>query len=147
MAGLLAGLLTGLQTGCATTQGGVTIDSARGSFAFVRRVVVGQLPGGIRQISQNGREMDSGYFTPDATKFQIEASQEVERACAHVQILGSRRPYSINVRVYREEAKPNGGYRNVGSDEKLSAELARRIRDDLANRREDHNIIDDFRAF
>jgi hypothetical protein len=38
-------------------------------------------------------------------------------------------------------------YKSLGSDKKLAQELAKRFKAALADRREDRNVIDDFRAF
>ena len=130
--------------GCAS---GVTLRNVRGSYQSVRQAVVSKLPGGIHHISENGREFDSGYFPPDVTKFQLDATKDKERAIAHLQILGDRRPYTVTVRVDVEIRQSNGRYERDGLDDKLTNELASRIRDDLVHRREDRNIIDDFRTF
>lgn len=140
-------MLTIAQTlvGCATQ--GMTIESTRASFQNIRKIVVAQLPGGAKRISPNGREFTSGYFVPDVTKTSIDATKDGERAYAFVKILGASRPYSINVQVFVEVRESSGRYVQDGLDQKLTQEIAQRIRDSLANRREDQNIIDDFRAF
>jgi hypothetical protein len=126
---------------------GITIENVKGSYPAVRQAVVSQLPQGVRNVSANAREFDSGYFPLDTRKFQLDASKDPERATAHVQILGASRPYTINVRVYIESRQPNGRYRRERLDHDLAEELVERVRDDLAHRREDHNIIDEFRAY
>ena len=142
---LFAGAIVLLGSGCATK--GVNIERVKGSYQFVRQTVVANLPGGIRNVSQNGREFDSGFFPPDVKKFQLDATKDRERSFAHLTILGSSRPYTINVRVYVEERARDGSYGNRELDDRLTDELVLRLRDDLAHRRDDHNIIDDFRAF
>jgi hypothetical protein len=70
------------------------------------------------------------------------------RAYAHVLLLGDRRPYKISVRVFIEKRpKDSLQYSPAGEDPGLAQELADKITQNIANRREDRNAIDDFRAF
>lgn len=100
--------------------------------------------GSVKEQSLNGRELTSYYFNPK--DFDEDATDRAERAYAKVTILGSGRPYTIEVRVFREK-RIKGQYTLIGEDRKLSNELLERIREALADRRDDRNIIDDFRAF
>jgi len=71
-----------------------------------------------------------------------------ERAYAEVLILGDRRPYRVDTRVIREKwHRSLKKYVTVGLDKELTHKFAGQIREALANRREDRNVIDDFRAF
>ena len=102
------------------------------------------MPQGIRRESANGREMTSAYFSVDG--FKAEKPDMTERAYAVVTILGASRPYNIDVKVLREE-KRKGTWRADGRDSELTKELGERLKQALADRREDRNVIDDFRAF
>lgn len=115
------------------------------AFTTVKKVVMNILPQGVREESLNGREVTSGYFNP--RNWEEDASEKSERAFAKVLILGSSRPYSIDVHVFKEKRRGSGNYRNAGEDRKLTKDLVDRIKEALADRREDRNIIDDFRAF
>jgi hypothetical protein len=112
----------------------------------VRATVAAQMPFGVRKESTNGREFTSGYFT--TTSLDEDGTERSAREFAQVTILGPGRPYSIDVKVTREQKiKNTNRYRTVGLDKKLADELAKRIKEALAQRREDRNVIDDFRAF
>lgn len=122
----------------------------------IRALVVGQLPGGLAQESQNGRELRSKYFKVTRVDlFEVIDESEInkktpvaERAYSEVLILGDRRPYRVDTRVIREKwHRPLKKYVVLGLDKELTRKFADRIREALANRREDRNVIDDFRAF
>ena len=93
----------------------------------------------------NGRELTSGYFTP--ADWEEDATDKSERAYAKVLILGSGRPYRIDVHVFREKRSKAGAYAKTGEDHKLTNTLVERLKEALADRREDRNIIDDFRVY
>jgi ferredoxin-NADP reductase len=115
-------------------------------FTIVRATVISRMPFGVRNQSENGREFTSGYFS--TLSLDEEAAEKPTREYALVTILGSGRPYSISVKVTREQRLKNSTrYREVGQDKHLAGELADRIKAALAERREDRNVIDDFRAF
>ena len=64
--------------------------------------------------------------------------------------MGDSRPYAVEVFVTREKRVLRGDdftYAVVGHDSRLAKELAARIQEQLSKRREDRNIIDDFRVF
>ncbi len=117
-------------------------------LSTLAKVVANKSPRGIRLISPNGREFSSNYFgTPG--RFDEDASAKPQRSYAVMTILGDRRPYTIVVTVIREARNQQSlnEYRKLGTDAVIAKELVRRIKADLANRREDRNVIDDFRAF
>lgn len=131
-----------LLSGCASK---FRIQNVMLPLTTVKKVVISQMPmGSVKHESLNGRELTSHYFNPK--DFDEDATDRVERAYAKVVILGAGRPYSVDVIVYREK-RTKGKYTLIGEDRKLTKELSERIRDALADRREDRNIIDDFRAF
>ena len=114
-------------------------------YQTVRKVVVNSLPLGLRQESMNGRELYSGYFSPK--DWEDDATEKSERAYAKAIILNDSRPYDVDPRVYREHKVKGSTYTALGEDKKLTRQLVERIREGLADRRDDRNIIDDFRAF
>jgi hypothetical protein len=65
-------------------------------------------------------------------------------------ILGDRRPYNIEISVIKEEREVEGedfSYYETGHDERLAKQLETALHTRLTKRREELNIIDDFRAF
>jgi hypothetical protein len=133
--------ISAVLTGC---QIKAKINDVKIALTTVKKIVLNNLPQGLREESANGRELTSGYFSPH--KWEEDATDKSERAYAKVLILGSGRPYSIDVKVVREK-KRGSRYANLGEDRKLTKELVDRLKESLADRRDDRNIIDDFRAF
>lgn len=115
------------------------------SLNTVKKTVISLLPQGLKDESLNGRELTSGYFNPK--NWDEDGTDLPERAIAKVLILNSGRPYKIDVHVYKEKRVKEGAYKKGSEDKKLTKDLVDRIKDALADRREDRNIIDDFRAF
>lgn len=126
---------------CGTT---ANIRDVNLSYNAVKTVVQKNIPQGVRSESPNGREITSNYF--EMVTFKSENPKAVERAYAVVKILGATRPYNIDVKVF-VEAKDDGYWVADGSDSKMTKQLGERMKQALADRREDRNVIDDFRAF
>jgi hypothetical protein len=133
--------ISAVLTGCQTKS---PINDIKISYPTVRKTVISNLPQGLREESANGRELTSGYFSPK--NWDEDATEKSDRAYAKVVILGSSRPYSIDVKVMREK-KRGKNFANRGVDRKLTKDLVDRLKEALADRRDDRNIIDDFRAF
>lgn len=126
----------------------VAIMDVMAPLPTISAIVINSLPGGAKKKSLNGREYTSGYFKPD--DMDENAEDDRLRSYAIVTILGERRPYSIDVRVFREVRERHEGvttYRVLGQDRRIADKLIKTIREALANRPEDRNIIDDFRVF
>ena len=123
------------------------------SFNTVRGIVVRNLPGGLKSESANGRELRSAFYQAlRADKFvlldDLKAESVPQRNFMRVTILGDRRPYSIEVAVYsQKQRKGTRHFSNASLDDDLTTDMVQRIQDSLANRREDGNVIDEFRAF
>lgn len=130
-----------LITGCQTAK----IQNVMLSLNTVKKTVMSVLPQGMKEESLNGRELTSGYFNP--RNWDEDATDMSERAYAKVLILNSGRPYKLDVNVFRERRQKDGSHKQGSSDRKLTKDLVDRLKDALADRREDRNIIDDFRAF
>jgi hypothetical protein len=134
---------------CSTFYKPLHIDGVDAPYALVRRVVMTSMPVGMRTASSNGREISSQYFLPKAKGYEDAISKDV-RFSAKVIILGAQRPYQLEVYVFREHRKNVQGrveYETVGQDLRLANRLKTEIQTRLAQRREDLNIIDDFRVF
>jgi hypothetical protein len=130
-----------LITGCQTAK----IQNVMLSLNTVKKTVMSVLPQGMKEESLNGRELTSGYF--NSRNWDEDATDMAERAYAKVLILNSGRPYKLDVNVFREKRQKDGTYKSGAVDRKLTKDLVDRLKDALADRREDRNIIDDFRAF
>ncbi|CAN5388087.1 hypothetical protein BH10BDE1_BH10BDE1_22750 [soil metagenome] len=116
-------------------------------LAVVRKIMMDNVPGGLKKQSLNGREITGEYF--NANNLDEPTDTARERAKCTIIILGSRRPYVISVSVLREK-KIKGSkkkYDKLGEDSKLAKAVVKRLKGALANRPADINIIDEFRAF
>ena len=130
-----------------------SISNLNLSFNSIRAIVIRNLPGGLKNESSNGRELKSKYYQAlKGNKFILldddKAEGVAQRNFAKILILGDRRPYSVEVRVYDQRVRRGTKhFMSPSLDEDLTDEMADRVRAALANRREDSNVIDDFRAF
>ena len=128
------------------TFGGETIDDVNRPLLDLQKIIVHALPLGLRATSPNGREYFSNYFIASERTFRP-ADKLPLRTYAHVLVLGDQRPYTIQVFVRNERARSANEYSDAGGDSAMAKVIQRRIKDQLSKRREDINIIDDFRVF
>lgn len=138
-----ASVLVGI-TGCASK---ASVQEVMLPLTVVRKIVMDNVPGGLKKQSMNGREITGEYF--NALNLDEPSDTARERAKATIIILGSRRPYVLSVTVLREK-KVKGSkskYEELGEDPKLAKQVVKRLKEALANRPADINVIDDFRAF
>lgn len=108
------------------------------------------IPLGIRTVSANGREFLSQHFTLADGKDYIPAKDSSTRYYARMVILNSSRPYDIQIQVLREVQRDMNGrivYAADGYDLRIARLLKSQVKDNLAKRRDDLNVIDDFRVF
>jgi len=140
-----AGFFLVILAGCATQN--AQIQNVPLSYNAVKTVITHSLPGGIMRESDNGRTMTSGYFDPKTLKVENEKKPLDVHAYMTVSVYGSSRPYSIDVHAFKERRNKDGEYEDLGEDPTLTDRLAERLRTALADRREDRNVIDDFRVF
>lgn len=115
----------------------------------VQHTVASILPVGTRTVSPNAREFFSKYFILDRGQYKA-ASDALDRYWAQITVLGDSRPYNVEIIVTREQRVLSGetfSYVTVGHDSRLAKQLESRLREALTKRREDRNIIDDFRVF
>jgi hypothetical protein len=141
-------------SGCSTLRGhhpeALLIEEVDWPISEIRQVAGALLPAGQRAVSPNGREMQSRHFLPDRQGGYRPAGDALERYFAHIMILGDRRPYKVEILVTHEKRVLRGNnftYVITGYDKRLARELERKIRAELTKRREDRNIIDDFRVY
>ena len=112
----------------------------------IKKVISENLPGGVRKESPNGRELTSDAFDPK----DIDKSWDGKsvKAVARVTVLGTRRPYEILIVVERHQFdKRRGQFVALARDRALEAKIKARIQTGFAQRPNDLNVIDDFRAF
>lgn len=112
----------------------------------IRKVIVDNIPGGVKKQSLNGREITSAYF--NIKNFKA-SDTSLRRGQAKVVILGSSRPYIITIEVNLEKRRSGSKkkYDKLGFDSRLTKEVRKRLKAALDNRPADVNVIDDFRAF
>jgi len=123
---------------------GVLISETPMSMVELKRIIISVIDE-PRVTSTNGHELTSNYF--DKKGKMIERPAEArERFYTIVNVLGDRRPYDIQVRVYVEVRTPEG-YDTVGQDDAFAEVWADKIRKALHESREKRNFIDDFKAF
>jgi hypothetical protein len=142
------GALIVLVAGCVSMPS-VQVEGLNRPLADLQKIAARSLPLGQRKISSNGREFYSNYFVALAHEFKP-ADSLSNRNFAQILVLGDRRPYAIQVVVYREQFSnelSGGGYRTSGTDQTLAHVVLNKINRELNKRREDLNIIDDFRVF
>jgi hypothetical protein len=147
----LAFFLFFLLSSCTSFHGGEVIRNVEQSLIDIQKAIEVHLPLGKRMTSTNGREFFSNYFTVTDGRMQ-NGDRAPERFYAQVFVLGEERPYNIEVVVHRERRRARGGevsldYYEIATDTNLARVLARRIQLTLSKRRDDRNIIDDFRVF
>ncbi|MES2855358.1 MAG: hypothetical protein V4692_05825 [Bdellovibrionota bacterium] len=128
--------------GCATR---APIQNVSLSYNTLKNILLKAFPTGLKEQSSNGRTLKFNYFDPNNWSKPAEAAEE--RAYAVVVINGSSRPYNLEAYMVREKKGANGVYTSTGKDLELSEKLVKEIKALLANRREDRNVIDGFRAF
>ncbi len=130
---------------CISSEVGVVIEESQGSLQETRHHIAAIL-GEPKDVSENGREVFSNYFSAKGVYIAPQDNVK-ERFFSHILILGERRPYDIDVRVYRETRRKNGLYIATGLDMAQSKKLALKLKAALNESREKRNVIDDFQAF
>lgn len=126
------------------------ISNVDSSISDIRSMISTVIPVGQRAISPNGREILSVHFVLNSKGEPRPAAEAVERWFARYLILGDRRPYNIEVYATRERRFMKNGqysYEPYASEPRLAKRLAKALQTELTKRREDRNIIDDFRVF
>ncbi len=130
--------------GCAS--GTISIDDVEMSVNDLHRIIVNSLPVRMRTETPNGREFYSEYFIPKGGDFE-EVDGGPKRYVAHVEIIGDQKPYRVEVTVILERRVSEGHYEKDRSEEGIARVVTRHIQKGLHERREDRNVIDDFRVF
>ena len=134
-------------TGCTT--GLVALHDLEYPLVDIQKSVDGSIPFGKRKVSLNGREFLSHYFLVKGDKY-FRAKNAPVRYFAKVWVLGDRRPYKVEVIVYKEKRRvidQQAQYYKTGTQKEIAKRLAKDIQKTLSKRRDKRNIIDDFRVF
>lgn len=119
-------------------------------LAELRATIVSLLPVGLAAGSSNGRELTSKYFVPGPVNTYKPGGDASQRYVAKIILLGDHRPYDVEVLVTAEHRQLSGNifrYVGYGADARLTKQLLERFQRELAKRREDRNVIDDFRVY
>ena len=122
--------------GCAQEQ--IKAEENEVSIGDLKKAIVSVI-GSPRDLSQNQREFTSQYSDLPNTKPK-------QRVFYKVTVLGSRRPYEVEVKAFVEQ-RQGSTYEEVGEDQKLAQRLLKDIQEKLHQGRDGRNLIDDFRAF
>ncbi|MBT4760237.1 MAG: hypothetical protein HOO06_00945 [Bdellovibrionaceae bacterium] len=135
--------------GCANHA--MSVDGINNPLVQIKASVIKSLPLGLRKSSINGREFESKFYVVKGKK-AVAAKSRPLRNMARITILGDRRPYTIEVKVFVQKrvgySDINGHvYKNLRYDKQQARHIAQGIKKRLTNRREDMNVIDDFRVF
>jgi hypothetical protein len=129
---------------------GVRLKDMEGSLADLRSAAMAALPSGHRAVSPNGREIVSKHFLLSSNGNIRPAGDAQDRYYASVTILGDRQPYDVEFFVIHEKRILKGDnfiYVVDYYDTILARDVSRKFEIELAKRREERNIIDDFRVF
>jgi hypothetical protein len=131
-------------TACST--GVLEIENLNLPINDIHRVIIIAMPVRIRAENPNGREFFSAYFLPKKGDFE-ESDGGPVRYVTRIEILGDEKPYTIDVAVKRERRVSENHYETDQSEEGIARVVIRRIQKALHERRDDRNVIDDFRVF
>jgi hypothetical protein len=149
---LLSSLIV-LSSGCASLlnrdSAAVYLRELEAPLGELRAGIGAAVPVGLRGVSPNGREMFSKHFVVAKERYKP-AADALERYYAHITILGDRRPYDVEVLVVQEKRVLRGNkftYVITGHARDLALALEQDIRRELSKRREDRNVVDDFRVY
>jgi hypothetical protein len=150
---LLISFMVFLTSGCASllnrNPDAVYMNEVEAPLTQLRAVIGAVVPVGLRGVSPNGRELFSKHFIVVKDKYKP-AIDALERYYAHILILGDRRPYDIEIMVVNEKRvlrDEKFTYIIMGHSQDLARELAQNIRKELSKRREERNVVDDFRVY
>lgn len=137
---------------CSTTSS-TTVTKIDLPLPSIKKIVVESLPEGRFYISTNGREFLSNEFYPHGKHTHLwyaPAAKNPRHYFAHMIILGSRRPYSIEVNVLEKSKKPalsETMVKTSRANPQLSKLLSERLEINLNKGLKELNVIDDFRVF
>lgn len=134
--------------GCAMS--GPMYGPVNKSLVEIRKSILNAMPVEVTYASKDSREYKSVPFVRYGKKMK-EATSELQRAYALIFIRGNERPYTVEVVVAVEEAENplaiQKNFKVIGYDERIAKIILARLKADLNKRREDPNLVDDFKVF
>lgn len=134
---------------CATDRTVATIEQQNLSLNELKHIINEVLPLGVQSISPNGREYVSQRFILRDGQF-IEPKESKVRYFAKISVLNTTRPYDIQITVHREvqqNRRTFGKFYVTGRDERMANIIKIILKNRIAKRRGDMNVIDDFKVF
>ena len=131
--------------GCASHRGMVMLRNMDRPLQAIQKLVSQSFPEGPKRVLRKGRLFVSKPFIV-RNGVPVPAGEAQHRYYVRVFIRGGQRPYTIDVEGV-EEKFAGQGFRVVGRSEWIAKGMARVIYEKLTKRREQMNIIDDFRPF
>ncbi len=169
--------------GCAS--GGVKMGGVLHPLSDIQKAIVAAFPKGLERVGSSKRVFYSKFFNPedldfgeknsserDNRKEQNSREQKIDseeivvdeeeltlfRAQVVATVLGSSRPYTLQIKVFVDERKDEylsedknklyqGEWDRYGADDELEEYFLRKIKSILAKHHRTKNIIDDFRTF
>jgi hypothetical protein len=131
-------------TACATAT--ITLDDLDYSTVDIQKAASTVLAVGIQPTEGNERILESKHFrVPFSKRAERVQDDDVVRGIARIDIIGDRRPYSLDITVTIEEKNGNV-WTPAGRDKRLAKLVADQIQDYLVKHK-DKNLIDHFRPF
>ena len=141
---LVLSLVFTVLSSCATP--GYVIEESNYSVKQHRIAVTAAL-GLVRQVSQNGRVILSLYHDQNLKNIEVTAKTR-ERYFTRVSILGSIRPFRVQVEVIHEKRDPDTKqFVVVGQDEELAEKRALVIASMLNQSRDEGTTFDEENPF
>lgn len=126
---------------CSHLPKGEVISNLDRPLLELQKAAAAALPMGRKSSSENAREFYSNAYKIKGSAYEVAKPNE-PHYIAEVFVLGDRRPYEMEINVFRVM-----NTQRVAKDNKLEKRLKNEILQDLAKRRENRNVIDTFRPF
>lgn len=138
-----------LIAGCSTSS--ITVKNLDIPLYSIKKAIENSFPVGTASESRNGRVLRSDYYLKLGDGY-VKAKKLNRRFYAIVKLLGDRRPYKIEVTVYKEKKVEKSGalmpeYAKIGEDKTQAKILSRNILRRLNKRLDGVNVIDEFKVF
>lgn len=135
-----------VNTQCSSvTRGGVKTSPLTRSLNDLHRAVKSTMRGAIKKRSPNTRTYYSNFHAP-GMDINAGVAKRTERGQVVMTITGDRRPYQIII-VYRIETRSDQSFHFSHYDKGLALKYREKLKEHLASRPEQRDVIDDFRAY
>ncbi len=141
-------LIICLLTSCVSTHN--RLEGLDYSSRLIEKAIRKSIPVKMKFIDEGRRELETQYFVRYGRQLK-EARYEKIQARAKIKILGTSRPYHVQVEVpvYRAQAprSVNKQFIEVGQDDRIAKIILARLKAYLTQSREESELIDGFRVF